>query len=168
VDFFEDPKGATAKTAKEVFNSDPEYQKIKQTVDQMTRQNAAQQLLQRHPDAVQLSNDPKFGEWVGKSQLRQKLFMQAHNQFDYESASELFDMYKETKAYNSDVGEAAQASRKKDLNKASTGSGKASSETRGKPILSREAIVDLRIKDPERYQALLPSLKQAYRDGRVR
>ena len=166
-DFFEDPKGASARTAREVYESDTELKEFKESVKEMKREQAAQQLLRRHPDAVQLSNDPQFGAWVSKSQLRQNLFMQAHTNFDYSAAAELFDLYKDSKAYNKGVEEAATSQRKQSVKAASTGSGKASSESRGKPRLSREAIVNLRINDPERYAQLLPQLKQAYKEGRV-
>lgn len=168
VDFFEDPKGATAKTAKEVLASDPEYQKMRETVQHISNQNAAEWLIQRHPDAVKVANDPQFTAWVQSDPIRKELHDRAHSKFDYQCADSLFNMYKETKAYNSDVAEAAKATRKQDVSKASTGSGKASSETRGEPILSREAIVDLMIKDPERYRTLLPTLKKAYGEGRAR
>jgi predicted RNA-binding protein YlqC (UPF0109 family) len=166
-DFFEDPHAATASTAKEVVDSDPELQEMKNTVRDMKKQSAAQALLRMHPDAAQLAVDPKFGAWVQKSKLRQDLFIDAHNNMNYEAAAELFDLYKETKAYNSDVADAAKNQRQEQLTKASTGSGKASSETRGKPKLSRQAIVDLRIRDPEEYQRILPQLKKAYAEGRV-
>lgn len=167
-DFFEDPEGATSRTAKKIYESDPELQEVKQTVKQMKQREAAQELLRRHPDAAELSNDPNFGAWVQKSNLRTKLFMQAHENFDHEAASELFDMYKESKAFNQQTERAATEERAKQVKRAATGSGKASGETRGKPILSREAIVNLRVTDPEKYQRLLPTLRQAYQEGRVK
>lgn len=167
-DFFEDPEAATTRAARKVYESDPELKEIKQTVTEMRQRQAAQELLRRHPDAVELSHDPKFGEWVSKSNLRRNLFMQAHQKFDHEAASELFDLYKETKAYNKDIAQAATKERSNEVRKASTGSARASAETRAEPYLSREAIVELRIKDPEKYNRLLPKLKQAYRDKRAR
>jgi type I site-specific restriction endonuclease len=167
-DFFEDPVGASARAAKKVYEEDTELQEVKSTVKEMKQRQAAQELLRRHPDAATLSNDPKFAEWVQKSSLRTNLFVQAHNNFDYEAASELFDLYKETKAYNKETERAATEKRAQDVKKASTGSAKASGETRGKPTLSREAIVNLRVQDPEKYQRLLPQLRQAYQEGRVK
>jgi hypothetical protein len=167
-DFFEDPAGASARAARKVYESDPELQEVKSTVKELKQRTAAEQLLRRHPDAVQLSNDPKFGEWVSKSNLRRDLFLRAHQNFDHEAASELFDLYKDSKAFTNDVAQAATEERSNEVRRASTGSGKASAESRRKPALSREAIVNLRVNNPEEYQRILPKLIEAYREGRVK
>lgn len=167
-DFFEDPAGASARAARKVYDEDPELQEVKSTVKELKQRTAAEELLRRHPDAVQLSNDPKFGEWVGKSNLRRDLFMRAHQNFDHEAAAELFDLYKDSKAFNKELAQAATEERSSEVRKASTGSGKASAEVRRKPALSREAIVNLRVNNPEEYQRILPKLKEAYREGRVK
>jgi len=168
VDFFEDPKGASSRAARDVLASDPELQQMKRSVEAMRRDGAAQRLISKHPDAQKIAGDPKFQAWIEKSQMRTRMYEEANTGYDANTASELFDMYKETKQFNDSVATSAANGRKQDVNRASTGSGKASSETRGKPILSREAVVKLKMTDPDKYAALLPELKQAYLEKRVR
>lgn len=167
-DFFEDPVGASARAAKKVYESDTELQEMKKSVKEMQQEAAAAALLRRHPDAVQISNDPKFGEWVSKSDIRRNLFMQAHQNFDHKAASELFDLYKDSKVYEKEVSQAATQERQKAVKQAATGSGKASAESRRAPVLSSDAIIEMRIKDPAKYERLLPVLKKAYAEGRVK
>jgi hypothetical protein len=167
-DFFADPKEATRRTIKSELDNDPDFQGIKQELAQARRERSAQALLARHPDAGQISQDPKFGEWVSKSKVRMKMFEDAHVNFDSELASELFDLWKDRKEVADKTAESAKAQRQESVTRASTGSGKSSSETRGKPILSRERLIDLRINNPDRYYAQMEMIKEAYKEGRVR
>lgn len=168
VSFFDDPDKALETRLNKKLDNDPRLQKIEQTLEQNTRQAAAQALLAKHPDADALLKDPSFNEWIGKTQVRQQMFREAHNNFNADVADELFTLYKEKQAATAQTAQAAQANRKDAITGAATGSPKGSSESRGKPILSREAIVELKRTNPDKYFAMLPQLKQAYAEKRVR
>ena len=54
----------------------------------------------------QILQDPKFAEWIKGSKVRTQLFVQADQQYDYDSAHELFSLWKER---NQIVQQTAQA-----------------------------------------------------------
>lgn len=167
-DFFTDPQGATQQTVTKALESNQDIQSIKQELAEARRERAARALLARHPDAAQISQDPQFGEWVAKSNYRMKKFEDSHRNFDSEVASELFDEWKERKQVAETTAANAQAQRQESVSQASTGSGKSSSETRGKPILSRERLIKLKAENPDRYYAQIDMIKQAYAERRVK
>lgn len=167
-DFFTDPQGATEQTVSKALESNQDIQSIKQELAEARRERAARALLARHPDAAQISQDPSFGEWVAKSKYRMKKFEDSHRNFDSEVASELFDEWKERKQVAETTAANAEKQRQESVTQASTGSGKSSSETRGKPILSRERLIKLKMTNPDRYYAQIDEIKQAYAERRVK
>lgn len=167
-DWFADPKAATTKTVRSALESDPELQSLKNEVAESRRERSARALLQKHPDAMEIAQDPKFGEWISKSQVRTRMFQNAHTNFDSETASELLDLWKERQQMASKTANSAKDTRNRSAKQASTGSGRPSSEVRGKPILSRQRLIDLKTTNPDRYYAQIDVIKQAYAEGRVR
>lgn len=167
-DFFTDPKEATRQTVESVLQNNPELQGIKQELDLSRKERSARDLLARHPDAAQISQDPKFGEWVAKSQVRMQMFEDSHRHYDSAKAAELFDLWKERKQVAEETAANAQAQRQESVAQASTGSGKSSSESRGKPTLSRDRLIELKRTNPDRYYAQIEEIKLAYKEGRVK
>ena len=96
------------------------------------------------------------------------MFAESHTSFDTDVANELLDQWKERQSFVSSTQNAAKAKRGESVRAASAGTGKASSETRGKPMLSREALIELKRNDPDRYYAMMPQIKAAYIEDRVR
>jgi hypothetical protein len=167
VDFFEDPAKATETIVSKVLSQDPRLKGLEETATQQRQMESARQLAARHPDMQEILQDPGFGEWISKSKVRMKMFQDAHQNFDHEVGSELFDLWKERKRDVQGAVDTAKQERREQTRRASTGSGRSSGETSA-PILSRDALVELKMKDPEKYLRLLPEIKKAYRAGRVR
>lgn len=167
VDFFDDPKKATTKWVQEALKSDPRLQEFENTSKQQAQASAAQRLMAKHPDGPEILQDPAFGEWIGKSQVRMKMFHDAHVNFDADVGIELFDLWKERKRDVQQVVDNSKKERRDQTRRASTGSGR-SSESRSQPILSRDALVELRRTDPEKYMRLMPQIKKAYEERRVK
>lgn len=167
VDFFEDPAKATESIVSRVLSQDPRLKGLEETATQQRQMEAARQLAARHPDMNEILQDPAFGEWIAKSKVRMKMFQDAHTNFDHETGSELFDLWKERKRDVQGAVQNAKQERRDQTRRASTGSGRSSGQT-SSPILSRDALVELKMKDPEKYIRLLPEIKKAYQQGRVR
>ena len=125
-------------------------------------------LSQAHPDYMDVVNSQEFADWIGKSQARARRFAKSHSEFDTDTAIELLDDWKERQSFVSSAQQNASAKRGEAVKAASTGTGKASSETRGKPVLSREALIELKRNDPDKYYASMREIKQAYLEDRVR
>lgn len=163
LDFFENPKQAISK----MLENHPSVKQSQAMAAQLAQQNTVAKLKANHPDFQNIVSDAKFIEWVGKSKVRTNLLRQA-DAYDYDSADELFSLWKERQEMvNSAVTNETQA-RKQSVKNASTGNVRGTNEPNRKKIYRRADIVELMSKDPERYQALASEIRQAYAEGRVK
>lgn len=166
VDFFADPVAAV----KKAVESHPAVLQARTAAEQLARTQALNRLTSNHPDYKEVISDPDFMEWVGKSKVRQQLYMQADRAFDADAAEELLSNYKELKQIRRQVVEEGakelRASQEKALKAATVPSG-GSGEV-GKKIYRRADLIQLQITNPDRYLALQNEIMQAYADGRVR
>ena len=164
VDFFADPKKAVSKS----IEGHPAFKKLEELTAAQQQAAAKAQLMQRHPDAQDLIGNPAFMEWVMASKVRQGLLVKADREYDVDSADELFSLWKERQSFVQQASQTEKAARKEAVAKASTGSSAVSSESfASKKKFRRADIVKLMIEDPDRYEALLPDIGAAYREGRV-
>jgi len=188
VDFFADPKASVA----DAIANHPLIKKIETTLGVAERDRAvarAQASTARfnelHPDAADVIRDEEFQKWVGASTVRQALFRSAHNRFALEAGVELFSTWKELKGARTSqatedaatvaaaagaAGEAADTKRKAELAaaKVPSGGGRAGPNKAGAKIYRRADLMELRINDPDRYEALSGEIDKAYREGRVK
>lgn len=163
VDFFADPGKAVARA----IENHPAVAELK-THKEATRKSSAQaEIMRRHPDVNNVISDPEFMEWVSKSNVRQRLLVQADREYDVDAADELFSTYKERKQLVSQTAQSEKNARKDTVNRASTGSTQVSATPASKKKYRRADIIDLMQHDPERYAALAPEIRRAYAEGRV-
>lgn len=168
VDFFADPQAAIAGAVKQTMDNDPRLKQLEQSAEIGKKQAAANALASMHPDYLQVVNSPDFVDWVQKSPGRMKRFQKSHVDFDIETASEIIGDYKERQSLIGSTVSNAKGKRTDAVKQAATGSGKASAETRGKPVLSRDALIELKRTNPDKYYSMMPQIKQAYLEDRVR
>jgi hypothetical protein len=164
VDFFADPDKAVAKA----IERHPKVKQAEMLAAQMKKAEALANLKTAHPDFEQIVNDPSFGEWVGKSKVRQQLFMAADKMYDFDAANELLETWKERRQVVEQTKVVEQQTRKNAVKAASTGSGRGSGESPSKPVFRRADIIELMQNDPERYMARADEIMLAYREGRVK
>ena len=163
LDFFEDPKKAVSK----LLENHPSVKQSQQMAIRLAQQEAVAQLKANHPDYTTIVKDQKFLNWVGQSKIRTDLLRRA-DAYDYESANELFSLWKERQNIVNDTVATETQARKQAVKSASTGNAKGSGEQPKRKIYRRADIVELMTKDPERYQALASEIRQAYAEGRVK
>jgi len=163
LDFFENPKEAISK----MLENHPSVKQSQQMAQQLAQQQTLAQLKANHPDYQNIVADQGFIEWVGKSKVRTDLLRKA-DAYDYDSADELFSLWKERQSIVADVQKTETTARKQSVRNASTGNVKGSNEPSRKKIYRRADIVELMTKDPQRYQALASEIRQAYAEGRVK
>ena len=132
------------------------------------KQSTMAQLQQQHPDMERVLQDPKFAEWIKGSKVRTQLFVQADQQYDYEAANELFDLWKDKNTAVQQTAQAEKLARKNSVKAASTGNARGSSEGSRKKVYRRADIIKLMKNDPERYQMMSEDILKAYSEGRVR
>lgn len=163
LDFFENPKQAISK----MLENHPSVKQSQEMANQLAQQQTVAKLKANHPDYADIVGDSKFIDWVGKSKVRTQLLRNA-DAYDYDSADELFSLWKERQdMVNATVKNEATA-RKQSVKSAATGSTKGSGEPSRKKVYRRADIVELMTKDPERYQSLASEIRQAYAEGRVK
>jgi hypothetical protein len=164
VDFFIDPKTAVSRA----IDNHPRIKEAEQYTAQAKKQAALAQLQQKHPDMEAILQDAKFAEWIKGSKVRTKLFVEADQHYDFESADELFSLWKERNQVVQQTADAEKAARKNAVKTASTGNARGTAEGSRKKVYRRADIIKLMKTDPERYQALSDELLKAYSEGRVR
>ena len=162
VDFFENPKEAVNKA----ISSSEEMQQMKELLAQQKQQEVLSKISNAHPDYVDIIKDSSFAEWVNASPVRAELLQRA-DRYDFNAANELLSSWKERKDFVSKAQEVNEQDRKQQIKAASTG-GKGSAEPPSRKIYKRSDIVNLMIKDPERYKANVDEFDRAYREGRVK
>jgi hypothetical protein len=163
LDFFENPKKAINK----LLDNHPSVVQSREQTARLAQTETLAKLKSKHPDFNTVVQDPKFLEWVGASKIRSGLLRNA-DQYDYDSADELFSLWKERQGIVNDAVQQEERSRKQAIKTASNGGSKGSTERASKKIYRRADIVELMSKNPERYSALASEIRQAYAEGRVR
>jgi hypothetical protein len=164
VDFFADPQKAISKA----IEKHPKIREAEQITLNMKRAEALATLKAAHPDFQQVITSPDFAEWVTKSKVRQELYIRADQAFDFDAANELLSTWKERQSVVEKTKAVEQVERKQAVKAASTGSAKGSSESTSRKTYRRSDIIDLMVRDPERYAALADEIMLAYQQGRVK
>ena len=162
--FFENPK----ETIQKLLDNHPSVRQSEQLAVQLKQQETLAKLKSEHPDFVTIIQDPKFGEWIGKSKIRTKLLEAADKQYDFDSADELLTLWKERQENIKTAVEVEKKERKQQVKQASSGTSKGSSEKPSRKVYRRADIIELMRKDPERYQSIAADIRQAYAEGRVK
>jgi len=162
VDFFENPKEAVAKAVA----GSTEMKQMQELLAAQKQQEVLGKISAKHPDYMEVIQDPAFGEWVKSSTVRVELLQRADN-YDFNAADELLTVWSERKDVVNKAKEVNEQDRKQQRKAATTG-GKGSGEPISRKIYKRSDIVQLMISDPERYKANVDEFDRAYREGRVK
>ena len=164
VDFFVDPQSAVDRA----INNHPKIKEAETYTKQYKQQATLAQLRSNHPDMDQILQDPKFADWIKGSRVRTQLFVNADQAYDYDSAHELFSLWKERSSIVQQTADAERASRKNAVKSATTGNARGTAERSNKKRYRRADIIKLMKEDPDRYNALSDEILKAYAEGRVK
>ena len=162
VDFFEDPQAAIQKAV----DNHPDVQSSKLAFANMQKMQIKQQLASTHPDFDEISKDQNFADWVKSSPVRMRLFVEADQGYDFDSANELLSTYKQLRGARAKQGEVLQENnRQQSLRAAGVdvgGSGESSKKT-----YRAIDLQNLLNTNPDRYTAMQDEIMRAYSEGRV-
>ena len=164
IDYFTDPQAAVNRA----IENHPKIREAEQYTEQYKKQSSLATLQAKHPDMQTILGDPKFAEWIKASKIRTQLFVAADQQYDADSADELFTLWKERKVVAQQTAQVEKQARKQTLKAANTGNARGSAEGSRKKVYRRADIIKLMKSDPDRYMALQPEIMAAYADGRVK
>lgn len=163
IDIFENPQEAI----RQAIENNPRVLAAEQYMSQAKREQAFGKLIQKHPDALQLTQNTDFVNWVNGSKIRAQLFEKANTDWDYDAAEELIGTYKQLNTVKAQqVSKVEKEARDSTIKAAAVdagGSGESSKKT-----YRRADLINLRIRDPNKYEAILPDIERAYAEGRVR
>lgn len=123
----------------------------------------------RHPGYQQEVRTPEFQEFVKASPYRMRLFNSAA-QYDMDAAEDLFNAWEEAKAVKKPAADAGETKREaiKRTTTETGGAGKTASGSSGKKIYKSTDLVRLYQTDRERYNEMMPEIRKAFAEGRVR
>ena len=162
VDFFENPQEAI----RQQIENHPRVLAAEQFAKHAQAEQSRQRLMQIHPDVQQIVGDVGFQEWVKASKVRTQLFQQADN-FDVDAANELLSTYKELRGVRQKMAaEVDTTARDKTLKAAAVDTG-GSGESSQK-IFRRADLIRLKMRDPAKYEDMMPEIMAAYQSGRVK
>jgi hypothetical protein len=120
----------------------------------------------KHPKWQETIATNDFQSWVNDSPVRQKMFEAADKRYNYEVADELFTLYDDIRQVKATENKQNRDNRiKGSLNAAATESGVGSS--RKEKRYKRADLINLRVHNPEKYDAMQTEIRQAYADKRV-
>jgi len=143
------------------------FEALEGKLTQDTRDKGKVSFEGKHPDWQTLMQDPTFTDWVGGNKVRLQMFQEANSNYDYDTADELFSMYKELHGgKQEEAQEAATQKRTQKLKAAKTEKG--SGGAKSSKIYSRKALMHQRIHERAKYEANEETYMKAYAEGRVR
>tara|TARA_Y100000004_G_scaffold29150_1_gene30104 strand:+ start:880 stop:1641 length:762 start_codon:yes stop_codon:yes gene_type:complete len=163
-DFFANPKQAVDNA----IQNHPKIREAEQLTLEMQRSKALSSLKEKHPDFTEIVKDQGFQDWIGNSKVRTELFARADRRYDYDAADELISTWKEKKQLGGKTVEMEKQARSQDIKSATTTVPSGSGEAPSKKIFRRSDIQKLIYNDPDKYEAMMPEIEKAYREGRVR
>lgn len=118
----------------------------------------------QYPKANEIIQDPKFQEWVQRSENRLNAWAAARQANNWDAIGAFMDSWNDlTEVSSSPANNAAKV---QDAQVTTDGVVSGVS-TVGKKKIRRSDLIELNMKDPNRYQALLPEIRKAYAEGRV-
>ena len=167
-DWFSSPKEATDKYLQKSSLAQ-EVKELKDKLSSKDREEAHKAFVEKHPDYTELVNEQGFKDFVQGSKYRMNLAEQA-DQFDYEAANELFELYKAvrpTEGAGTESDEAEKAD-KKEARKKATLEGTGNRNKGTKKVYRRADLIKMKMNDPERYMNMQDEIMQAYAEGRVK
>jgi hypothetical protein len=162
-DFFIEPKSAVNRA----IDNHPAIKEAQHASLSMKRAETVSRLKQEFPDAMEVVQSPDFAKWIQGSKVRTELFVRAETQYDYDSAKELLDNWKERQTLSKKVTDTSKVDRDQQLKAADIGNNNGASETVAKKKYRRQDIMKLMTTDPDRYDAMSNEIMAAYREGRV-
>jgi len=167
LNYFEDPAGAVNKAVE----NHPAIQQAQQQAFEYKQQQVAQKLRTEFPNFDEVTQDQRFFDWIKASKVRTKLFTEAHSQYDYDSAAELISTWNamnpvQQSTQNDEMVTESRKETAKNLKTVAVDTGSPAPSSR--KIYRRSDLINLRLRDPARYEAMQDEIMSAYAEGRVK
>ena len=161
VDFYENPSAYIKAEVEKAI------QPYRQSMNQTQNDVVVRKLNEKHPEWQETLKSKEFQDWVAGSKVRRQMFHTADSG-DFDTANELFDLWSDIGKTKSQSEQAARKAVSKDRKLRAVASEKGAAGIDPRKILSRADLRALKETNPNRYNELLPDIKRAYIEGRVK
>lgn len=163
---YEDP----ASVINETVNKHPAIAEARNQAQSYKQNQVLEKLKNNFPDFEQTLGNTDFIEWVKNSPIRLRLLAEANSNYDYDSAAEIFSNWSAIKPQEQvmdlNIVENSKQERDKTLRAVSVDTG--SSAPTSRKTYRRADLINLRLRDPQRYEAMQDEILSAYAEGRVK
>ena len=139
IDYFTDPQAAVNRA----IENHPKIREAEEYSSNYKKQSALAELNNKHPDMQDILGDPKFADLIKASKISTQLFVAADQEYDADSADELFSLWKERKQVVQQTANVEKQERKQQLKAANTGNARGSAEGTRKKVYRRADIIKL-------------------------
>lgn len=148
-------------------DNNPRLKALEEKLLGQERQAAQVQFEKQHPDWQNILQSNEFQGWIQQNPALQRTLIQADQNYDYQTGGEILTLYKELKAQAQAETQAEQKQKRsqalKDGATERGGTGQAA-----KKIFRRADLINLKVTNPTKYEAMLPEIERAYAEDRVR
>jgi len=154
-------------TITSAVESNPRLKAIEEKLLSADRAVAKAAFESKHPDWETKMGTEDFASWVLESPMRQRLFKEANNNYDYATGAELLDIYNLAKG---NVVQEAKVQRDTQARQAAKGAVTESggnTTPKAKPKFRREELIQLKLRNPAKYESMKAQIMEAYADKRV-
>lgn len=163
----ENPQEAINKS----IENNPTLKKLTETITNKERAENLSKFEGAHPDWKEVMGSEDFLKWIGQSQVRAKMLIEADQNYDYDTGSVLLNEFKLLNPADSTDDEAESKAEEEKLEqdrKAITTEKKSKSKGNRKKIYKRTQLIDMKINRPDEYAAREDEFMLAYAEKRVR
>lgn len=173
LDSFDDPKEATAAISAMIDRRVEErLAGVQAKVGELTGMTVEQRLNNDHPDWRSIVMSQEYTDWVKASKVRTRL-AQEGNGGDYDSGHELLSMWeaihpKAAATAGDSQDPTPDPKQEEALKSATLETGASGPRPATKPVYRYADIMELRVKDPDRYDSMRAEVRQAFAEGRVK
>jgi len=164
---YEDPEKAIS----DAVSKHPAVTQAQQQAVAFKQQQVAQKLRSEYSNFDEIIQDPSFFEWIKASPVRTRLYAEADGNYDYNSASELlstWNLIKGTKYQKTEDPAVTEAKKETAKNLRTVAVDTGSPAPSSKKTYRRSDLINLRLRDPDRYYAMQDEIMSAYAEGRVK
>ena len=147
----------------DLLSSQPRLKAIEDSLAQSTIDKNRQSFESVHPDWQDIVRSDSYENWIKASPVRERMFKEADKNYDYEVGSEMIQLFKDTQSVNKQASEVKRKTALKDATLETGSTGESSTK-----IYRRTDLIELRMKDPDKFDALQPEILLAYSEGRVK
>jgi hypothetical protein len=150
-----------------VVDNNPRLKQLEEQLLQAEREKGRTEFEAKYPDAYEKAQSAEFQSFVTSSPIIQKMFQEAHANYDYASAGQLMDMYDQLHGKQVEEAVQGQENKRQEALKAASVE-KGSPGVQKRKVYRRSELIQLRLTNPAKYDAMADDIRKAYAEGRVK